>query len=177
MSLPLNDFRLPQRFWDKVRVDVDTGCWEWRGALTTGYGQFRLDGKTRMAHRVAVQASGRPILPGTQVDHLCRNRACVNPGHLEVVTPSVNMTRSANGYALRGWICSSGHDVREAGLRADPRHPVASECRQCAHDRASAKASAISAACRRLGLTHREYISRHGQSRAVAEAIAGGGAE
>lgn len=85
------------RFWAKVAKPTNTysdGCWEWRGRLSRqGYGYFDLDGKAVRAHRIAVQiVTGAPLLRQATLDHLCRNRACVRPTHLEVVT-SVSVTR------------------------------------------------------------------------------------
>jgi len=74
-----------------------TGCWEWKGAVGPhGYGVIgngrRIDG-TSLAHRVAYKSFITDIPEGLHIDHLCRNRVCVNPWHLEPVTQAVNNQR------------------------------------------------------------------------------------
>lgn len=83
------------RFWSYV--DASGDCWEWTGLLSQdGYGRITIKGRNRTAHRVAWEWLVGPIEEET-LDHLCRNRPCVNPDHLEPVSAAENTMR---GYGL-----------------------------------------------------------------------------
>ena len=82
------------RFWDKV--DAEGDCWEWTAAKSNGYGKINSGGvisTTLRAHRVSWYFLVGEIPDGLELDHLCRNRGCVNPDHLEPVTRKENMRR------------------------------------------------------------------------------------
>lgn len=84
---------LAERLWAKVEWSED-GCWVWQGAVTSaGYGSIKVGGCMRGAHVVAYELSGEVIPEGMQLDHLCENKRCVRPSHLEVVTQQENIQR------------------------------------------------------------------------------------
>lgn len=86
------------RFIQKVRVDKLTGCWIWEAVRDwKGYGQFYDGTAMRKAHRMAWFIFVSDIPEGMQIDHKCRVRHCVNPGHLELVTPKENIRRGNTG--------------------------------------------------------------------------------
>ena len=80
------------RFWSKV--DKSGECWVWTAARTNGYGVAHVSGKSRRAHRVAYGDAYGPIPEGLVIDHLCENKACVRPSHLEAVTQGENVRRA-----------------------------------------------------------------------------------
>lgn len=91
-------------FFTKVRkadVSVRT-CWEWTGAKDQhGYGRFGVRRKNRRAHVVAWMLEHGPIPDGLELDHLCRNRGCVRPDHMELVTHRENLMRGDTIIARR----------------------------------------------------------------------------
>lgn len=85
---------LIQRIQDKVQKCKYTGCWNWLGYRDRkGYGQIKVDGKAMWAHRVSACVYHGRVRSGQQVDHLCGNPSCVNPEHLECVSPTENRKR------------------------------------------------------------------------------------
>ena len=91
---------LEARFWAKVNK-TET-CWVWTARIGEhGYGEFNIDGKSNLAHRVSYQLAGGEIPKGMCIDHLCRVRKCIRPSHLEVVTYKEN-TRRGDSWKING---------------------------------------------------------------------------
>lgn len=130
---------LEERFWSKVDRQPN-GCWVWNGSRTpNGYGTFRDGDKGHCAHRLSYQLIKGDIPTGLVLDHLCRNKACVNPDHLEPVTYSENVKRGdhtkkrMNNHNKNKTHCNKGHPLSGNNLyvsKLGRRH-----CKQCERDR------------------------------------------
>jgi len=113
-SLPRRRASTFERFWVRVREDMMTGCWLWQGGRNAaGYGYFSLASGRRgaylvRAHRWAYRLLVGPIPSWLEIDHLCRNRACVNPTHMELVTSVENIRRGEN-HNRNKTRCPAGH--------------------------------------------------------------------
>lgn len=163
------------RWAAKMRVDEVTGCHVWIGAKRgRGYGQIKMGGKDCSPHRIAVvAATGQDIAAGLTVDHLCRNRACVNPAHLEVVTMRTNALRGISPAAANAikTHCTNGHALVEGNLVLAALTYGGRQCMTCDHAASREHRALISAARKALGMTHRAYIAKYGHSQATARAI------
>lgn len=82
----------------RYAVDAETGCWVWQRCKTRdGYGSLNAEGRTWLAHRYYWTQANGPIAPGLEADHVCHNRACVNPGHIRLVTHRENTQNRRGG--------------------------------------------------------------------------------
>lgn len=129
------DATILDRFWKKVQKTES--CWLWTGMKSEkGYGLLHVNGKVKRAHQVAyIGITGTKIPEGMQLDHLCRNPACVNPSHLEPVTSRENTIRgiaarvAAHGPRKRKEFCKYGHPMSGENLYVRPDGQNA--CKTC----------------------------------------------
>ena len=118
-----------EKFWSLVLLPQGDGCWGWRGSVAgNGYASLSVDGERVYAHRFAYVMTFGEIPEGLEIDHLCRNRWCVRPSHLEAVTHRENVRRSPVALAAinaRKERCLRGHwfsSINRDGSR---------RCREC----------------------------------------------
>lgn len=136
LHAPRKDADPIERLLSNMTVQSD-GCWQWRPTKRKGYGRIKIEGKFKTAHVYCYEHFKGPVPNGLELDHLCRNRACVNPDHLEPVTRRVNVLRgdSIMSHNAAKTHCVNGHEfspentiIRKNGNRG---------CRQCKRNQAN----------------------------------------
>jgi hypothetical protein len=138
----MNEFdRLPSILRPQIER-VEGGCWEWRGYVTpSGYGSLKLHNSNHRVHRLVYEATRGAIPNDLVLDHLCRNKICVNPEHLEPVTILENSVRGIPNPCLVNKAkthCPVGHpfDDENTHWSQDKKTGVRRRyCRQCWRDR------------------------------------------
>ncbi|BBA98317.1 hypothetical protein RVR_4454 [Actinacidiphila reveromycinica] len=129
-------FELPPRFWQKTQEEdrgYETPCLTWTAYRNKeNYGRFSFEGRKWLAHRLAYVAANGPIPDGLEIDHLCRNRACVRVSHLEAVTRRVNLLRGTGFAATNAQVthCPQGHAYTPDNTYVQPRTRQR-DCRAC----------------------------------------------
>ncbi len=126
-------------YYAKVDIGDDDDCWPWTACRNhDGYGHFWVRGKIKNAHRVGYELANGRIPGGLVIDHLCRNRCCQNPRHMEAVTQITNVMRGRSFAPVHAakTECPAGHPYSGSNLRLEkrPNGRVARRCRLCAAD-------------------------------------------
>lgn len=138
-----------ERFWPKVDKSAEPdGCWVWTASRDQGYGKMYYHGRYVRAHILAYEWLVGPIPAGLELDHLCRNHACVNPVHLEPVTHRENLRRGVGASALNAvkTHCPQGHEYTPENTRiARNGYRV---CRACHREEVRRRKAAVRAARR-----------------------------
>ena len=131
-----------ERFYSKVQINNQTGCWEWVGSKTKdGYGQFRLGKRIRAPHQISWEwYYGALIPPSMEIDHTCRIRHCVNPDHLQLVVQGFNGKQGglSNGQKQKNRThCKRGHEFTPENtyVYPDGRRLRQLRCRQAKKNR------------------------------------------
>lgn len=129
--------RVKNRFWSKVLKLGPNKCWGWTAALSDGYGQFSIGGTNKLAHRISMQFKlNRPLKSSEVIDHICRNRSCVNPAHLRIVTKGQNTLENSVGITATNKAkthCKHGHlfSKENTAINKCKQNRVHRVCRIC----------------------------------------------
>ncbi len=134
---------LEARFLAKIDI-LPSGCWQWTAQLNNkGYGVITEAGRGSrhlLAHRYSYERAKGFIWPGLELDHICRNRGCVNPEHLEQVThlENVHRSNSPNMIVHRSGQCAQGHQIAPENAYFRKDRPGAWNCNVCRRERRKA---------------------------------------
>lgn len=134
-----------QRFWAKVDRRGEDECWPWLGFRHFGYGRFK-NPTSQQVHRYSYELQVGPIPEGMVIDHLCRNKGCVNPAHMEVVTVRENTLRGNGPSAIHAakTHCIRGHELTDENTYVNSRGWR--KCRTCHRMRQASYRAALASA-------------------------------
>lgn len=119
-----------ERFESKIEWIPFSTCWWWNGSIeSNGYGRFKAGGRKWSPHRLAYEHWNGQLKDGLEIDHLCRNRSCVNPAHLEQVTHRENSRRGLSGrFNAEKINCSKGHPFSAENTRFNDNRRICMTC-------------------------------------------------
>lgn len=152
----MNNKRIPQkvprfakhsRFLSKIRVNLQTECWEWTATLNSeGYGMYFIENNVvRSAHRISYDIFKGLECMGLVIDHICRNRKCVNPDHLREVSNAINNLENSQGPSAINALkthCKYGHEYTPENTRKvlnRKGHKNNRACQKCYNGKAIAR--------------------------------------
>lgn len=126
------------RFLRNAEMNYATGCWIWKGKLKYGYGRIHFGGRkgeSKLAHKIAYEMLIGPVPTGLELDHLCRQRSCCNPEHLEPVTHAENCRRGISSLITKArhkakTHCKFGHEFTEQNTYRRLRGRACYTCRK-----------------------------------------------
>lgn len=170
---------LEERFWSKVNKNGPTpplrpdlgSCWVWIGRYhSAGYGQIDVNGRSIYAHRLAYEWCVSSIPQDLEIDHLCRNRSCCRPSHLEAVPHRINILRgnSPSAFHARKTRCPKGHEYTPENTHVTPKG--ARVCKACRRERQKAWAETPEGRRRERERTERRRLQRVAEREALQRA-------
>lgn len=140
------------RLEQRIMRDPNSGCWIWTGTLNPyGYGVIVVGKKNKQAHRLMFELARGPIPDGLVIDHLCRNRCCVNPQHLEPVSAAENTRRARiagrpEDTRFDDSVCKYGHRLTQDNIFVGKNgYPVCKACKRLAQHKTRARRQAYRA--------------------------------
>jgi len=143
-TIPVPDFDNHSRFLSKIKITDN--CWVWTGSLASGYGSYGINGKTYRAHRISCAIFVGPLSDGKVLDHICENKACVNPDHLREVFQIENSHRyyfNKTGQSDPVKYCGKGHEYTEKNTMMTKKGRRCRECHNIQKRECYAKRKAI----------------------------------
>jgi len=133
-----------ERLMQRVVIDPSSGCWQWQGPTNYGYGRFYSRGVTYRAHRAAYELLVGPVPIGLEMHHLCHNRACVNPSHLQPIERHDHwlLGTSVSLFNATKETCVNGHPFTEENTHIyEKAGRKVRHCRACGRERVRKQAA------------------------------------